>query len=244
VSSAMLSEIHKVFSVALKHATLTGIIKHNPISLVKKPKPIKKEMFVWNKEEAKRFLDSIKKERLYPLFHLALSSGMRKSEMLGLRWKDINFSNQTIQVVQTLSNDGKTIFSTTKTKSGKRSISIDENTLNILKVHRNVINSEKELQSDYDDRDLVFATSSGKPTVSSNVTRSFNAYIKSSRSKKIKFHDLRHSFATILLTEGIHPKIVAEMLGHADMRTTLEIYSHVNQNMQRDVADKVGKFFL
>ena len=243
-TSATLSEIHKILSLSLKHAVKLGIIKSNPMSLVKKPKPIKKELSVWTKDESREFLNQIKGERLYPIFHLALSTGMRQSELLGLRWKDISFENATLQVVQTLSHDGKQLLPLTKTKSGKRLISLNENTLSILKMHRKTILEERLKCNQYTDLDLVFCSSVGTPTFARNLTRTFYQYLVASKVKKIKFHDLRHTFATLLLGEGIHPKVVAEMLGHADMRTTLEVYSHVSQNMQDDVAKKVELFFL
>lgn len=233
LSDRSVSDVHKVLSAALNQAVKWSIIKINPASLVIKPKTSKKQIKVWTKKESQIFLNEIKDHVLYPVFHLALSTGLRQSEILALEWKHIDFSKATLKVVQTLSHDGKTISQMTKTKSGSRMVTLDQTTLQILKSHQ-----------DQSKHELVFSSSLGNPILPRNILRVFYSHLKKIDIPKITFHDLRHTHATLLLETGIHPKIVAERLGHSDMRVTLEVYSHVLPNMQKDVAEKINKFFI
>lgn len=243
VTSSTVRDVHKVLSLALNQAYKWGIIKNNPMQLIKKPKPNKKELRIWDKPQFQLFLSTVKPHRLYIAFHLALSTGMRQSEILGLRWKDVDLKNATLQIVQTLSHDGKKIMSSTKSKSGSRQITIDTSTIEALKHHRKIMLEERMQVDSFEDYGLVISTSKGTPQRPRDLMRVFYRYMKMIDVPKIAFHDLRHTHATLLLSEGINPKIVAERLGHADMRTTLEIYSHVLPNMQKEAAERISKFF-
>lgn len=245
LAESTIGDIHKVLTAALNQAVKWDMIVKNPASLVQKPKAKKKELNTWTQDEAKRFLAVSKNYRTHIAFLLALTTGMRQGEILGLRWKDVDFEEGTIQVVQTLSHDGKELNPGAKTQTGNRRISVDSNTLHELKEHRKLILKEKMKQgAKYTDLDLVIPASNGKPLSPRNLLRTFYLIIEKADVPKITFHDLRHTHATLLLAKGVHPKVVAERLGHADMRVTLEVYSHVLPNIQKDAAEKFGKAFF
>ncbi len=169
---------------------------------------------------------------------------MRQGEILGLRWKDIDEENRTISIVQTLSHDGKELSAGAKTDSGNRQISIDENTLGkILKLkHRTKVETVANRPL-YNDLGLVICTSVGTPLSPRNLNRSFDSIIQKAGIRKIRFHDMRHTHASLLLKQGVNPKIVSERLGHANVRITLDTYSHLLPNLQKDTADEFGKLF-
>lgn len=238
-------DTHKVLTAALGQAVKWGMLIRNPAAVVEKPKSARKELSVWNAEQARSFLEIAKKHREYLAFLLALGTGMRQGEILGLRWKDVDLKEGVIGVVQTLSHDGKELTPGAKTKSGNRTISIDAGLLKELREQKKRI-AEDRLKSKggYKDHDLIIPTSKGTPITPRNLSRTFYGLLEQSNVPKITFHDLRHTHATLMLTQGVHPKVVAERLGHADMRTTLEIYSHVLPHMQKEAAEKIGNLLF
>lgn len=245
LSEGTVRDTHKVLTAALGQAVKWGMLIRNPAAVVDKPKATRKELSVWDAEQARLFLEVAQEDRTNMAFLLALSTGMRQGEILGLRWKDIDLKEGIIRVVQTLSHDGKELTPGAKTKSGNRTISIDMGLVKeLLKQKSHVTADRLKSGGHYKDFDLVIPTSKGTPITPRNLSRSFYALLERSRVPKITFHDLRHTHATLLLTQGVHPKVVAERLGHADMRTTLEIYSHVLPHMQKEAADKVGKLLF
>lgn len=244
LSEGTVRDTHKVLTAALLQAVKWGMLNRNPAAVVEKPKAKAKELSVWNTEQSREFLKIMQTHREYIAFLLALGTGMRQGEILGLRWKDIDLIGCTISVVQTLSHNGKELTPGAKTKSGNRTISIDTGLVKELQKHRVRIAREKLKCIDYTDLDLVIPTSKGSALTSRNLLRTFYRMREPSKLPQITFHDLRHTHATLLLTQGVHPKIVAERLGHADMRTTLEIYSHVLPHMQKDAAEKVGNLLF
>jgi len=244
LSDENIQKVHTLINDSLKKAERWGLIARNPAALVDRPKAVKKEITVWNVEEVRLFLKHAKKSgRYYITFLLALTTGMRQGEILGLRWKDVDFENGCVRITQTLSSDGKELLPYTKTKSGSRTIDLPEETIMALKEHWLFIRREKEARV-YKDLDLVVCTEFGTPTHKSNIRRVFKNIIKQAGTPKIRFHDMRHTHATLLLLQGVNPKIVSERLGHADVRITLDTYSHLLPSMQKDTAIKFGKMLF
>lgn len=245
LSSENIRKIHTIINDSLNKAYKWGMISKNPASLVDAPKVIKKEVEVWNQEEINCFLKHAKSSRYYHAFLLALTTGMRQGEILGLRWKDIDEENQTISIVQTLSHKGQELSVGAKTESSNRHISIDSQTLmQILKVKPKQKEEMMLNRPVYNDsNDLVVRTSTGAPLSPRNLLRTFYSIIKKAGVKNIRFHDLRHTHASLLLKQGVNPKIVSERLGHANVRITLDTYSHLLPNLQKDTANEFGKMF-
>ncbi|HDR6277262.1 site-specific integrase [Bacillus cereus] len=245
LSDENIQKVHTLINDSLKKAERWGLIARNPAALVDRPKAVKKEITVWNVEEVRQFLKYAKKSgRYYIAFLLAITTGMRQGEILGLRWKDVDFENGCVRITQTLSSDGKELLPYTKTKSGSRTIDLTEETVTALKKHWLFIRGEREKNRSYKNLDLVVCTEFGTPTHKSNIRRVFKSIIKKSDIPKIRFHDMRHTHATLLLLQGVNPKIVSERLGHTDVRITLDTYSHLLPSMQRDTAIKFGKMLF
>ncbi|WP_258957522.1 site-specific integrase [Brevibacillus centrosporus] len=182
---------------------------------------------------------------LYMAYLLALTTGMRQGEILGLRWKDIVFENGTLQVRQTLSHDGKHFSEATKTKSSTRTITLTEKTIEELKAHKKKVAKEKlATGSSYQDYNLVVCTKMGNPINPRNLLRDFYRLMKKAIVPKIKFQGLRHTVATLMLTQGINPKIVNEILWHSDIRVTLDTYSHVLPTVHKETAKQFGNMLF
>lgn len=241
LSDENIQKVHTLINDSLKKAERWGLIAKNPASLVDRPKATKKEIKVWNLEEVKLFLRKGDLQHRYfivPL--LGLTTGMRLGEILGLRWKDVDFEKGCVRITQTLSQDGKELMPYTKTASGMRTIDLPPETTSYLALHKERIKQEKKEQL-YHDFDLVVCSKFGTPTNKSNVRRFFNNQIDKLELPRIRFHDTRHTHATLLLLQGVNPKIVSERLGHADVRISLDTYSHLLPSMQRETAIMFGK---
>lgn len=245
LSDENIQKVHTLINDSLKKAERWGLIARNPASLVDRPKAVKKEITVWDVAEVRQFLKCAKKSgRYYIAFLLALTTGMRQGEILGLRWKDVDFENGCVRITQTLSSDGKELLPYTKTRSGSRTIDLPEETVTALKKHWLFIRGEREVVRSYKNLNLVVCTGFGTPTHKSNIRRVFKSIIKKADIPKIRFHDMRHTHATLLLLQGVNPKIVSERLGHADVRITLDTYSHLLPSMQRETALQFGKMLF
>lgn len=244
LAATSIGDVHKVIYNALDQALRYEYIIRNPAALVKRPRAVKSEIQVWDLKQATQFLKVAEADRTYIAFLLALTTGMRQGEILGLRWKDINMKEGTLRIVQTLSHDGKELTAGAKTDAGNRVISIDPKTVAELKKYKKKLIAEQVEAIEYNTKlDLVMPTSVGSILIPRNLMRSYYRLIDDAKVPKIKFHDLRHTHATLLLKQGAHPKIVSERLGHAGVRTTLDIYSHVLPDMQKDAATTFGKMF-
>lgn len=242
LSSSTVKKVLEIIRNSLEHAVDFELVSKNVAAKVKLPKTNKKEMTVWNEEEINQFLKIAKEDRYYIVFHLALTTGMRQGEILGLRWKDFDLEKGQINIKQTLSQDGKTIMSGAKTQSSIRTIHLSESTINTLNSRKIIVSKEKlSLGPIYQDFDLVACTHHGTPLNPSNVRRTFARLINLSNVPKIRFHDLRHTHATLLLSRGINVKIISERLGHSNIKVTLDTYSHVLPSMQEEVARKLDE---
>ncbi|WP_129727958.1 site-specific integrase [Ectobacillus funiculus] len=199
-------------------------------------------MTVWNEEQINQFLKAAKEDPGYIVFHLALTTGMRQGERLGLRWRDVDLEKGLIHIRQTLSYDGKEFISGAKTKPSLRTINLSETTIRVLKGRKLIVSKEKlSLGPIYEDFDLVACTQHGMPVNPANVRRTFNRFIKVADAPKIRFHDLRYTHANLLLSKGINVKIISERLGHNNIKVTLDTYSHVLPTMQEEVARKLDE---
>lgn len=242
LSSSTIKKIHEIIRNSLGHAVDFELLSKNPSLKVKLPKSNKKEMIVWSEEELNKFLSKAKEVDYFIVFFLALTTGMRQGEILGLRWKDIDFEKGLINIKQTLSHDGKEFISGAKTKSSQRAIKLSESTLKVLKQRKLTVTKDKHsLGSLYRDFDLVACSHHGTPLNPANVGRTLNKLIKTADVPKIRFHDLRHTHATLLLSKGMNIKIISERLGHSNIKVTLDTYSHVLPSMQEEVAQKLDE---
>jgi integrase len=193
-----------------------------------------------------KFLSLARKDRLYIAFLLAVTTGLRRGEVLGLRWKDIDVDSKKASIRKNLvAIDNRPVLQDPKTKGSYRSVTFPAMTIEELKNHQKVQHQEKLLAGEaYQDNDLIVATSIGTPIGPRNLLRSFYRILEKGNLPKMRFHDLRHTHATLMLQQGEHPKIVSERLGHANTRITMDTYSHVLPNMQQEAVDRFEKMLL
>jgi integrase len=191
-------------------------------------------------EQARAFLAGARGDRLEALYVLALSTGMRQGELLGLRWKDVNLERGVLQVKSTLQRGAHGfVFSEPKTARSRRQIILTKVASAGLKRHR-IRQAEERLSlgEAWEDNDLVFANEAGRPIESTNlVRRSFRSVLNRAGLPRMRFHDLRHTYATLALGQGVHPKVVSDALGHANISITLDTYSHTTAAMHQQAAD-------
>ena len=185
-------------------------------------------------------VEAAKGDRLEALYILAVTTGLRQGELLGLKWDDIDLEVGTLQVRRTLTTaKGGPILSAPKTKSTRRTVRLSQTALEALRSHL-----ERQLGEDIDragdlwrENGLIFASESGSPLSRQHITaRRFKPLLKRAGLPEIRFHDLRHTCATLLLSKNVNPKVVSEMLGHASIAITLDTYSHVLPTMQESAA--------
>ncbi len=240
---------HATLSSALKEAVKLDILPRNVATLVQLPKQTKKEMDVLSKHEAILFLETLEGERMATMFSFALASGMRCQEYLGLQWKDINFEQGTATVQRAVvwhRTGGGWHFSQPKTAKSRRTVPLPSTVMQELRRHRIRQNEERlKLGAAWHQNDFVFPSEIGTPLNPPNVTRHFKRILKKAEIRtSIRLYDLRHTTATLLLQAGINPKIVSERLGHATIVLTLDTYSHVLPNMQKDATDQLEQMIF
>jgi integrase len=235
--------IHVTLHKALKQAVNDGLVKRNVCEAVKPPQLRREEIKSLTSKQAKLLLKQIRGDRLEALYVLGITAGLRQSELLGLKWEDVDLERGTLQVRRTLTGlkNGQPIFGSPKTAKSKRSIQLTVKALEALKRHHALqVEEEQRLAGLWQEHGLVFATRVGTPINRRNlVIRSFKPLLNRAGLPKIRFHDLRHTCATLMLCGGIHPKVVQELLGHASVTITLDTYSHVLPSMQGEAAEKM-----
>jgi integrase len=230
---------HAVIHVALKTAVRWGLLARNPADAVTVPRVRRNEMQTWSEYEVEQFLNEAKVSPYYALFYTALFTGMRRSELLGLKWEDIDLLLGQIYVSRGLHQlkDGTYIFTEPKSAKSRRMIALPPSAILLLKEHYEKqaldrIMMDKPLH----ESDLVFGTPEGKPLRPNTVTRAWESLAGHAGLKVIRLHDARHTHASIMLKQGIHPKIVQERLGHSSIQMTLDTYSHVTPGLQEAAA--------
>ena len=226
-------KIHSTLHKALSGAVSDGLIPRNAAD-VKAPRPTPKEMHPLYEEEARTFLETTRGDPFEALYVLALTTGLRRGEHLGLRWDDVDLERGTLRVGRALVREGgRHAVGETKTRRGRRQVNLTPRTVKALRTHRKRQLEEKlRLIGLYEDNGLIFTTHRGTPVNPENlVKRSFKPLLREANLPDIRFHDLRHTCATLLLGRGVHPKLVQELLGHATIAMTLDTYSHYLPSM-------------
>ena len=204
-------------------------------------------MLTWGEDDITRFLETAKSTPYYALFYTALFIGMRRSELLALRWQDIDFILSQIYVSRSLHQlrDGSFVFRQPKTAKGRRTVALPPSAILVLNGHRTKQELERAMLGiPLTDDDLVFSTLEGKPLRPNTVTRAWTTLAARAGLKVIRLHDARHTHASLMLKQGIHPKIVQERLGHSSIAITLDTYSHVSPGLQEAAAKRFDESFL
>jgi len=248
LSPTTVHHIHAALHQALKDAVKLGLLQRNVTELVSAPRRDSQEMLVLTEDEARHFLSCAQGDRFQALYALVLTTGMRLGELLGLRWQDIDFERATLQVRMGVVEDGpRFVLGEVKTAYSRRTIGLTLLALDALRQHRAEQEEKKRLLGGAWDgaHNLVFPNAVGGIMIPDNLTkRSFKTILETAGlSSAIRFHDLRHTAATILLSHGVNVKVVSEMLGHADISITLRVYAHVTAHMQQAAVDVMTQVF-
>lgn len=231
---------HAVIHKALQTAVKWGLVSRNVADGVDIPRTRRNEMQTWDEYDITRFLEAAKDSPYYALFYTALYTGMRRSELLGLKWSDVDFILSQVYINRSLHHlkDGSYVFTQPKSARSQRTIALPPSAILTLREHHETQKLERGMLGiELKDDDLVFSTLEGKPLRPNTITRAWSMLAARAGVKVIRLHDARHTHASLMLKQGIHPKIVQERLGHASISMTLDTYSHVAPGLQQAAAE-------
>jgi len=246
LSATTVRHHHTALHKALQTAVEWGLLGRNVADAVRPPRVQHTEMHIWSEEEINRFLEAARGTPYYALFYTAIFTGMRRSELLALRWQDVDFILSQVYVSRSLHQlrDGSFIFRAPKTAKGRRAVALPPSAILVLRDHYEKQRRDRAvLRETLKDDDLVFGEADGRPMRPNRITRAWPMLAASVGLKVIRLHDARHTHASIMLKQGIHPKIVQERLGHANIAVTLDTYSHVSPGMQQAAAKSFDEAF-
>jgi integrase len=236
----ILATLHKFFQYYVKRR----VIPYNPAAAVDKIGYKAPEMMTWSKEQVQTFLKAAEGHRYEHLFYVAIVTGMRQGELLGLKWSDVNYDSGSLQVQRQVQwvdhpveGEPRFFFKTPKSETSERRIPIGSETIKHLKLQQQQVTMQKMISGKkWQAHDLVFPNLVGNPIDPNNLIKDFRKLLESAGLPKIRFHDIRHTCATLLLLMNVHPKIVGERLGHTDIKVTLRIYSHALPSLQGEAS--------
>jgi integrase len=248
LAAATIMYYHSVLHNALDTAVKWGLVARNVCNLVTPPRQERYEIQPLTLEQVQKLLVAVHGHKWEALYTLALATGMRRGELLGLKWQDINMQTGTLQVRRILTRvpapteEKRHIYieAEPKTQHSRRSVIIASFALEMLKQHLQQQIAIKARSAEvWQEHDYVFCTSLGTHLNPNHVVDELKKLLKKAELPNIRFHDLRHSAATMLLSIGVHPKVVQELLGHTQISMTMDIYSHVLPGMQRDAMSRL-----
>jgi integrase len=240
--------LHRAFDDAVRW----GRLVRNPADAVKRPKipSASSTVTAWDAATLGDFLTRSRgyvgkggtSDRYYALWLLLATTGLRRGEALGLRWSDLDLDSAVLSVSQTvIAVDHEQVIGTPKTAAGARAVELDSTTISALREHRrNQLEERLLMGAGFTDRGFVFCLPGGRPYHPERVSTEFDRRVAKWALPRITLHGLRHTWATLALRGGVHPKVVQERLGHSTIGVTLNTYSHVSVGMQRDAAEKVA----
>jgi integrase len=238
---------HQVLHCALEHAVTMEVIHRNPASKVRPPRAPECEMAILDEIQVSKLLVTSSNHRWYALYQLAVTTGMRQGELLGLKWVDLDVSKKTIKVERQLSRtrNGGVQFYAPKTRSGRRTIALGQATIEVLQSHYLKQEEERRTAGDqWVDQGLIFTNSLGGPINHRNLLRNFKSLLRDAGLPDIRFHDLRHTSASLMLNDGIPLLAVSRRLGHARASITLNIYGHLVPGIQEEAAARIDEIVM
>ena len=244
LSARTVLHTHRVLSEALSHATKWGLVTRNVCDVVDPPRPQRKEMIALDTEGVRRLLAAANSSPYRDVFLVALYTGLRRSEVLALRWENVDLAQHTLNVVaglHRLSGQGLVLLPA-KTSRSRRQVALTREVVDVLRqIRGSLVVQQLELGPAWQDSGFVFTKPTGRPVDPEKVSKAFSEIAKSAGLEGVRLHDLRHTHASLMLQAGVHPKIVSERLGHASISITMDTYSHVLPGLQEGVVRRFAK---
>jgi integrase len=244
LAAKTISYIHSTLHKVLADAVDAGLLGRNVAAGAKPPRPARRAtggISAWEPHELAQFIHGVKKTRLGPIWRLSAMTGMRRGEVLGLRWQDVDLDRARLSVRQALVAVGYEVIHSTPKSHNARVIDLDAETVAQLRAHRARQDEERaEWGDDYQDHDLVVAKENGEPIHPHTFSQSFERLLEKANLRRIRLHDLRHTHATLALKAGVPVKVISERLGHESPAFTLKQYAHVIPGMQAEAAAQVA----
>ena len=244
LSPRSVASCRRTLKQALKDAMRWGLIARNPMEAVDPPRVVDAEMAIWSDVQARVFLAAVAEDKLYAMWVLFLTTGLRRGEIAALRWEDVDLDRATMAVVRNRVSAGRgkaVSVHQPKTRRGRRNVALDVTSIEVLRSHRTARLAERlRLGPAWIDSGYMFCGVDGAPLHPDTITAAFKSIITDLDVPMIRLHDLRHTSATLALKAGVHPKVVSERLGHATVGITLDLYSHVLDGMQVEAAEQIG----
>ncbi|TJZ40068.1 site-specific integrase [Priestia megaterium] len=249
LSSSTIEYNYRILKNVFNRAIEWKLLLNNPMENIKKPKRTQKETFVYDNHEAELLISCLDKEEIMwcIMIKVAITTGLRRGELLGLEWKHVDLDKGTIQVKQAITYvNQEHIITEPKTKNSIRTVTLPEVLISEMKKYKAVWNKKRLKVSELwegGEYQFLFTSWHGKPLHPSSVTTWWRRFTKRNNLKYIRFHDLRHTSATLLINKGVHAKVISTRLGHADIRTTMNIYGHVLQEADKEAANLFEDLF-
>lgn len=237
--------IYLICKMSMRQAKQRGHVPDNVLNDVAAPRKPRKEIHPLPETDVFKLFRNIRNERLFPAFYLLVKTGMRRGELLGLKWEDIELEAGRLYIKRSLvkTNAKGVQFSEPKTARSRRMIPLNVEVVKVLREHRTRQDEEKQkLGENYQDSGMVFCREDGVPIYPDVLNGYFNRYLAKAGLPHYRVHDLRHTFATLMLKEDVHAKIVQDILGHASISTTLDIYSHVVPGLKEQAMGRLRSF--
>jgi integrase len=245
LSPKTVSYIHTIIHKALADAVDSGVVASNAAERAKPPRPnrrARREIQCWEPSELACFLGHVRGTRLEATWRLAAMTGMRRGEVLGLRWSDVDLNAGRISVRQALVTVSYAVVESTPKSHQARVIDLDPETVELLRIHREQQRLERsEWGGDHRENDLVVTKENGEPIHPQSFSQAFERIVRRAGLRRIRLHDLRHTHATIAIMAGIPLKVISERLGHESPAFTLKQYAHVLPGMQAEAALHVAR---
>jgi len=243
LTATTIHHIHATLRTALNAAVRRRLLAYNPALQVELPVVDREPVTVWTHEQLAHFLTSAHGDRLQVLYYLVALTGLRRGEVLGLRWSDVDLDRKLVSVrQQVVQVSGHLYIGPPKTRAGRRVVPLDQATAHALLAHRTAQEQERVAWGDSRlDSGLVFTREDGSALSPDYVTRYFRTLSRRAGLPEIRFHDLRHTSASIALTAGVAMKVVSERLGHSTTGITADLYTHVNPAVAQDAADAIAR---
>ena len=246
LSPASIVRTHAVLHRAFDQAVKWRQMVRNPVDDANRPRVPRYELTTLTHGDVAQLIEAAHDGTLRALYAVATTSGLRRGELLGLRWSDVSLDKGTVSVARTAQRvDGQGwVFAEPKTQKGRRQVRLAKMAVTELRRHRKE-QAEARLRVGpmWKDIDCVFASEVGTPLEEARLSRCFKADLQKAGLPAVRFHDLRHTAATLLLSKNVHPKVVQEMLGHANIAITLDTYSHVTPDMQEAAVEALDQLF-